>query len=53
MASLLFTIGGAVVNAGLILYSVDSQTMEKKNAKDMIWRLKSFKWQGTNGIKIE
>ena len=40
MASLLFTVGGAVVNAlafsSLILFSVGSQIMVQKNAKDMI-----------------
>ena len=40
MASLLFTVGGAVVNAwlleALILSSVGSQTTVQKNAKDMI-----------------
>ena len=40
MASLLFTTGGAVVNAlafgGTNFFSVDSQMMVQKNAKDMI-----------------
>lgn len=47
MASVLFLIGGAVINA--LAFS----DMVKKNIKDMIWHWKSFRGSEANGIKIE
>ena len=37
----------------LIFYLIGIQIMVKKNAKDMIWHLKSLRGLGTNGMKIE
>ena len=57
MVSLLFTVGGDVVNfsplAALILSSIGSQIMVKKNKKDMIWHLKGSKVHEMNGIRID
>ena len=39
--------------AVLTLNLVWLQIMVQKNLKDMIWHLKSFKEQGTNGMRIE
>ena len=57
MASLLFTMGGAVVNA-LVFSGINfvfSRLTDHgaKNEKDMIQPSKSFKGQGMNGIEIE
>ena len=57
MASLLFTMGGAVVNA-LVFSGINfvySRLTDHgaKNEQDMIQPSKSFKGQGMNGIEIE
>ena len=57
MASLLFTMGGAVVNA--LVFSGTNFVLSRltdygaKNEKDMIKHSKRFKGQGMNGIEIE
>ena len=57
MASILFAIGGAVMNA--LAFSGTKFLLSKlmghgeKNAKDMIWHSKSFKGPEMNRIKIE
>ena len=58
MASLLFTVGGAV-NAlafsgnNFVGSSVGSRIMVQKNAKDMIQHLNGFKEQEMNGIETK
>ena len=57
MASILFTMGGAVVNA--LVFSGTNFVLSRltdhgaKNEKDMIKHSKSFKGQEMNGIEIE